>query len=73
VALNTINLNPDEHVQMYFVKIRRYINDIDPLIKQYKEKVLLVEHPDIKDTLSNEKTLFIFSSWWIFRITLFVS
>jgi hypothetical protein len=35
-----------------FVKIRRYINDIDPLIKQYKEKVLLVEHPDIEDTLS---------------------
>ncbi len=35
-----------------FVKIRRYINDIDPLIKQYKEKVLLVEHPNIDNTLS---------------------
>jgi conjugative coupling factor TraD (TOL family) len=35
-----------------FVKIRRYINDIDPLIKQYKEKVLMLEHPDIEKTLS---------------------
>lgn len=35
-----------------FVKIRRYINDIDPLIKQYKSKVLLTEYPDIEATLS---------------------
>ncbi len=35
-----------------FVKIRRYINDIDPLIKHYKEKVLLIKHPDIEKTLS---------------------
>lgn len=34
-----------------FIKIRRYINDIDPLIKQYKEKVLVVEHLDLKSTL----------------------
>jgi len=35
-----------------FVKIRRYINDIDPLIKQYKEKVLMLEHPELEKTLS---------------------
>lgn len=35
-----------------FIKIRRYINDIDPLIKQYKQKVLLTQHPDIEKTLA---------------------
>lgn len=35
-----------------FIKIRRYINDIDPLIKQYKKKVLMVEHPELESTLS---------------------
>jgi conjugative coupling factor TraD (SXT/TOL subfamily) len=35
-----------------FIKMRRYINDIDPLIIKYKEKVLVEQHPDIEKTLS---------------------
>lgn len=34
-----------------FVQIRKYINDIDPLIKLYKDAVLLSEYPEIEQTL----------------------
>lgn len=45
-ALVKIGERPD------FIKIRRYINDIDPLIKQYKQKILLVQHPALEKTLA---------------------